>query len=228
MSKFWTAAGFLTTVEVGQYFMTKDTEEFSQFTDSVACRGYTLPKRRRYIWTEGLDPREHHNWTRIGSYNLVAYELNMEWKSELCLWTRTILTRGSEFLMAWISWSRPWTTTSRKLHKCSSKTMRWHRMHVLLRAIKGKRKTTETIFCQLIHSYQGENLKKLIHLLRRGSLHRDNDGAIEFLRSKDYLRNDFVRSQHWSDEVWKSRMAKSGGNKKRFQFCTDQSGQEII
>ena len=31
-------AGFLTTVEVGQYFMTKDTEEFSQFTDSVACR----------------------------------------------------------------------------------------------------------------------------------------------------------------------------------------------
>ena len=37
-------AGFLTTVEVGQYFMTKDTEEFSQFTDSVACREYTLPR----------------------------------------------------------------------------------------------------------------------------------------------------------------------------------------
>ena len=36
-------AGFLTTVEVGQYFMTKDTEEFSQFTDSVACE-YTLPR----------------------------------------------------------------------------------------------------------------------------------------------------------------------------------------
>ena len=41
--KFCTDAGFLTTVEVGQYFMTKDTEEFSQFTDSVACREYTLP-----------------------------------------------------------------------------------------------------------------------------------------------------------------------------------------
>ena len=37
-------AGFLTTVEVGQYFMTKDTEEFSQFTDSVARRKYTLPR----------------------------------------------------------------------------------------------------------------------------------------------------------------------------------------
>ena len=37
-------AAFLKTVEVGQYFMTKDTEEFSQFTKSVACREYTLPQ----------------------------------------------------------------------------------------------------------------------------------------------------------------------------------------
>ena len=44
VGKFCTDAGFLTTVEVGQYLMTKDTEEFSQFTDSVACREYTLPR----------------------------------------------------------------------------------------------------------------------------------------------------------------------------------------
>ena len=31
--KFCTDAGFLTTFEVGQYFMTKDNDEFSQFTD---------------------------------------------------------------------------------------------------------------------------------------------------------------------------------------------------
>ena len=42
--KFCIDAGFLTTVDVGQYFMTKDTEEFSQFTESVACREYTLPR----------------------------------------------------------------------------------------------------------------------------------------------------------------------------------------
>ena len=36
--KFCTDAGFLRTVDVGQYFMTKDIEEFSQFTESVACR----------------------------------------------------------------------------------------------------------------------------------------------------------------------------------------------
>ena len=41
--KICTDAGFLKTVEVGQYFMTKDTEEFSQFTEPVTCREYTLP-----------------------------------------------------------------------------------------------------------------------------------------------------------------------------------------
>ena len=44
LSKFCTVAGFLTIVEVGQCFMTKDTEEFLQFTDAVACREYTLPR----------------------------------------------------------------------------------------------------------------------------------------------------------------------------------------
>ena len=37
-------AGFVNVVEIGQYFMTKDTAEFSQFTDAVACREYTLPR----------------------------------------------------------------------------------------------------------------------------------------------------------------------------------------
>ena len=44
LSKFCTDAGFLNVVEIGQYFMTNDTEEFSQFTDAVACREYTWPK----------------------------------------------------------------------------------------------------------------------------------------------------------------------------------------
>ena len=49
LSKFCTDAGFLTTVEVGQYFITKDTEEFSQFTDSVACREHTLPRDEDFL-----------------------------------------------------------------------------------------------------------------------------------------------------------------------------------
>ena len=34
--------------------------------------------------------------------------------------------------------------------------------------------------------------------------------------------------KRWSDEMWKSTMAKSGGNKKRFRYCTDPSRQEIL
>ena len=70
--------------------------------------------------------------------------------------------------------------------------------------------------------------KELIHLLRHGRLDRENDGAIEFWRIKDHLRNDFVRTQHWSDEMWKSTMARGGRDKKRFQYCADPSGQEIL
>ena len=43
LSKFSMDAGFLNVVEIGQYFMTKDTAEFSQF-HAVACREYTLPR----------------------------------------------------------------------------------------------------------------------------------------------------------------------------------------
>ena len=43
-SKFCMDAGFLNVVEIGQYSMTKDTAEFSQFKDAVACREYTLPR----------------------------------------------------------------------------------------------------------------------------------------------------------------------------------------
>ena len=70
----------------------------------------------------------------------------------------------------------------------------------------------------------GPVLKKLIHLLRHGSLPRDNDGAIEFWRIKDYLQDQFVFCHYWSDEKWKCSMAGGGGHKKRCQYCTDSSG----
>ena len=37
-------AGFLKSVEVGQYFMTKHTNEFLQFAEPVTCREHILPR----------------------------------------------------------------------------------------------------------------------------------------------------------------------------------------
>ena len=58
MIKFCTDTGFLTIVEIGQYFMTKDTEEFSKFTGSVTCCEYTLSRDEK-DWIRGN--------TKIGS-----------------------------------------------------------------------------------------------------------------------------------------------------------------
>ena len=43
LSKFCKKAGFMRVLEVGQYFVTKDTGNFRQF-QPVACREYTLPR----------------------------------------------------------------------------------------------------------------------------------------------------------------------------------------
>ena len=52
LSKFCIDAGFLNVVEIGQYFMTKDTAEFSQF-HAVACREYTLPREEEASQPKG-------------------------------------------------------------------------------------------------------------------------------------------------------------------------------
>ena len=70
--------------------------------------------------------------------------------------------------------------------------------------------------------------KRINTLLRHGEIPREEDGTIEFWRLKDDLRNNFEYSQYWSDDVWMSKMAGGGGNKNRFQYCTDPSGQEIL
>ena len=54
--KICTDAGSLKTGEVGQYFMTKHTDEFLQFAEPVTCREYTLPRDE-----ESTDPK---GWIR--------------------------------------------------------------------------------------------------------------------------------------------------------------------
>ena len=47
----------------------QDTGEFSQFTEPVVCREYTLPRDEKSSDKKRLDPSEHQNWTRLGSHN---------------------------------------------------------------------------------------------------------------------------------------------------------------
>ena len=91
------------------------------------CSGLSwvhLAKRWRFIWTKKVGSE---GTPKLGPYwklQLVACMVNTEWKSELNLWTKTILTHGSEFFMDQQVCDEFWTTTSRKLQECSSKNMR--------------------------------------------------------------------------------------------------------
>ena len=64
-----TDAGFLKTVEVGHYFMTKHTDELLQFAEPVICREYTFPRDEQSANSKGWIRVNTTNWTRVGSLN---------------------------------------------------------------------------------------------------------------------------------------------------------------
>ena len=68
MSKFCIDTWFLSVVENGQYFKTKETGDLTQF-NTAACRELHPSERRFNVTTKRMDPREHQNWARIWSYN---------------------------------------------------------------------------------------------------------------------------------------------------------------
>ena len=220
--KLCTAAGFLKTVEVGQYFMTKDTEEFSHFTDSVACREYTLPrdedssepkgwirgntkigpvlevttsylqgKHGVEIRIESVNKDRSHSWVRI-SHGLNKLVTDLSNKEHDDNEQETFTKKTEVFVFARRSKAkakprRPSTTCS------SSRTV-----HILERKWIAIEPGAQ---CDQAHPVA----KRLNTLLRHGELPREEDGAIEFWRLKDHLRNKFEYSQYWSDDVWKSQ-----------------------
>ena len=251
--KICTDAGFLKTVEVGQYFMTEDTDEFSQFTEPVVCREYILPRDEKSsdpkgwirgntkigpvlevttsysqgkfgveIRMESVNKDNCHSWVRIshGLNKLVKHlsnnkedDNNEQETSEIQFEDFALKTN----ILAFASRSKAKAKPRRRTPVCSSTRT------VLI----GERPWTD-IEPENYSSIAYPLSKQLCTLLRHGDLPREEDRAIDFWRFQDYLRNDFVHSQYWSDEMWKSRMAGGGGNKKGFQYCTDSSGQEIL
>ena len=232
--------------------MTKDTEVFSQFTEPMTCREYTLPRDEKSsdpkgwirgntkiepvlevttsylqgkygveIRIESVNKDNSHSWVRIshGMNKLVTdlidkeYDDNEQETSE----TNTEIFAWKTDVFAFASRSKAKARPRRPTSACSSTRTVPIRERIWIDIEPG---------AQFDLAYPVA--KRLNTLLRHGQLPREEDGAIEFWRLKDDLRNKFEHSQCWSDEVWKSTMAKSGGNNKRFHYCTDPSGQEIL
>ena len=69
---------------------------------------------------------------------------------------------------------------------------------------------------------------KMIALLRHGTLLRDQDAAMEFRRFKEEFKSVFPTSTHWSIRLRIDHLKTGAGHKKRFQFCTNSAGTQIL
>ena len=226
-------------VEVGQYFVTKDTGDFRQF-QSVACREYTLPRDDQASqpkgWIQGnmrfgpvlevttsfqhfkygieiriksVNQDDSHSWVRI-SYGTVKYVTDS-------------IEDNTENPADPQEEESPQTITSVVAARSKAKAK------PQTRELAG---TTTTIPIhqrrwidiepskQDLDSY--DISKKVINLLRHNqTLHREGDGAIKFCKIKFHLRNHHLQIQNWSDDRWKACLAAGGGSKRRYQYCSD-------
>ena len=243
VSKFCMDAGFIHAVEIGQYFVTKDTGDFRQFR-SVACREYTLPRddpaSQAKGWIQGN--------MRIGPLLEVTTSFqHFKYGIEIRIWSV-----NQDNSQSWVRIS--YGTIKYVVDSIQDNTEipadpqegRVPQTIIKVVAARSKAKakpqprelvgTTATI---PIHERRWidiepseQNLasydlsKKVINLLRHDqTLQREDDGAIEFYKIKFYLRNHHSQIQNWSDDRWKGCLAAGGGSKRRYQYCSDDSGR---
>ena len=243
VSKFCKEAGFMRVVEVGQYFVTKDTGDFRQF-QSVACREYTLPRDDRASqpkgWIQGnmtiglvlevttsfqhfkygieiriksVNQDNSHSWVRI-SYGTVKYVTDSiedntdnpeDPQEEQIPQTSTSVVAARSKAKA--------KTQPRELAGTTATIPIHQRRWIDIEPSK-----------QDLDSY--DLSKKVINLLRHNqTLYREEDGAIDFCKIKFHLRDHHSQIQNWSDDRWKACLAAGGGSKRRYQYCSDDSGK---
>ena len=238
--KMCTDAGFLKTVEVGQYFMTKHTDEFLQFAEPVTCRECTLPRDEK-----SSDPK---GWiqgnTKIGlvlevttSYQQGKYgvEIRIESvnKDNSHSWIR--MSHGLNKLVTdlidkeYDDNEQETSTTKTEVYafasrsKAKAKLRRPSTNCSSSRIVPILERTWIDIEPGASFDQAYPVAKRINTLLRHGELPREEDGANEFWRLKVDLQNKFEHSQYWSGDEWKGKMAGGGGNNKIFQYKIDSS-----
>ena len=227
LSKFCMDAGFLNVVEIGQYFMTKDTAEFSQFTVAMACRGYTLPRDENLSEPKGWILEN----TQIGPVLEVATCcLHGDFGVEI-----RIMSMNKDHSHSWVRISHGLNKLVTNLNNNEQETSEVQFEEYALRLnasdfasrskakAKPQRRISASSSTRTIPVGErtwtdvepGENSiadytmsKKLIHLLRHGRIQREDDGAVEFWRIEDNLQKYVLHCHHWSDEKWNSIMAR--------------------
>ena len=205
VSKFCKEAGFMRVVEVGQYFVTKDTGDFRQF-NSVACREYTLPRDDQASQPKGWIQGN----MRIGpalevttSFQHVKYgiEIRIESlnKDSSLSWVR--ISYGTVKYVVDSNQDNTEIPADPQEEQVPQTSIRVVAARSKAKSEPQPRESTGTTTFPLcerkwidiepskqdLESY--DLSKKVINLLRHNqTLQREEDGAIEFYRIKFYLR----------------------------------------
>ena len=243
LGKFCKEAGFMSVVEVGQYFVTRNASEF--LLKTVACREYTLPRD---------DPAsEAKGWiqgnTRIGPILEVTTTFQ-HFKFGVEVRIPSVKGDNSQ------SWVRISFGTIRYVnHYVKHNTHNFASSYeekaepasseVIAARSKAKAKPqpressatktmslSERVWIDIVPSRQDNEShkvsKRVINILRHNqSVDREPDGAVQFYKIKFLVKEHTLSTQHWSDSRWLACLAAGGGIKRRFQYCPDFLGSII-
>ena len=97
VSRFCMEAGFTRVVEVGQYFLTKDTGDFETNSFSGLSRIHSSPRRSSFT-TKRMDSRRHETSAGITSPNQFSIRQTWDSNSNLVCWSREFSILGQNIL----------------------------------------------------------------------------------------------------------------------------------
>ena len=205
-------AGFVHVVEVGQYFMTKDTGDFRQFR-AVACREYTLPRD-----DESSQPR---GWiqgnTRIGPVlEVTTSYLYGKHGIEIRIWSLSQdnshswvrISYGTNKYVVDSNYNNTEVPADLPEEQASQSSVKVIAARSKAKAKPQKRETVELPSTIPMNERKWIDIepaepslsayevsKKVINLLRHNqTVQREDDGAVQFWRIKFHLRNQFSQN----------------------------------
>ena len=243
LGKFCKEAGFMSVVEVGQYFVTRNASEF--LLRSEACREDTLPRddpaSEPKGWIQGntgigliLDVTTSFQHFKFG----VDVRIQSMKEDNSHSWVR--ISYGTiRYVNNYIKYNTQSLASPREEEAVPASS------EVIAARSKAKAKPqpressgtttiplSERIWIDIVPSTQdldSHNLsKKVTNLLRHNQkVHREQDGAVQFYKIKFHLRDYHLSTQNWSDNRWLACLAAGGGPKRRYQYCSDYLGSII-
>ena len=225
---------FLCVVESGQYFMTEDTGDLTQF-HAVACREYTLPREDEASQPKGWIQGD----TNIGSVlEVTTCCLHGKYRVEIRILSLNKdnthfcvrISHGSnKFVMDLNNNDTEIPEDQLEEHalqldakdfvgrsKAKAKPQRREPAGSSPRIVSIERRNWIDIEHGKYSFSEYEVSKKATFLLRHSQqVHREDDGAVHFWRLKENHQNPFPQSIHWSDSldgkhVWQQEEEQKG------------------